>query len=116
MNDTISRKGVLQFLEDMKVVVPNHDIISETAMTVIECVRRFVTGMPSVDDLSLGTDNSAPHVELEPIAGEYNRYHGELDVRNGRLTIYGSDRCVCCGAIVPEGTQICPTCIRKAES
>ena len=50
------------------------------------------------------------------IAGEYNRYHGELDVRNGKLTIYGSDRCVCCGAIVPEGTQVCPTCIRKAET
>ena len=26
------------------------------------------------------------------------------------------NRCVCCGAIVPEGTQVCPTCIRKAET
>ena len=67
-------------------------------------------------DLPLGTDNTEPHVELEPITGEDNRYHGELDVRNGKLTIYGSDRCVCCGAIVPEGTQVCPTCIRKAKS
>ncbi len=65
-------------------------------------------------DLSLGTDNS-PHVELEPIVGEYNRYHGELDVRNGKLTIYGSDRCVCCGEIIPEGRQVCPSCERKAN-
>jgi len=27
-----------------------------------------------------------------------------------------SDRCVCCGEPVPEGTQVCPTCIRKAET
>ena len=49
MNDTISRKEVLQFIEDMKVVAPNHNIISETVMAVIKCVRRFVTAMPSVD-------------------------------------------------------------------
>lgn len=66
-------------------------------------------------DLSLPTDNS-PHVELEPITGEYNRYHGELDVRNGRLTIYGSDRCVCCGAVVPEGRMVCPICERRANN
>lgn len=67
-------------------------------------------------DLSLGTDNSEPHVELEPISGEHhNRYHGELDVRNGKLTIYGSDRCVCCGAVVPEGRMVCPSCERRAE-
>ena len=23
------------------------------------------------------------------------------------------NRCVCCGAIIPEGTQVCPTCARK---
>ena len=25
------------------------------------------------------------------------------------------DRCVCCGAIVPEGTQICTSCSEKAK-
>ena len=65
-------------------------------------------------DLSLPTDNSEPHMELEPIT-EHTRYHGELDVRNGKLTIYGSDRCVCCGAVVPEGRMVCPVCERRAD-
>ena len=25
------------------------------------------------------------------------------------------NRCVCCGAIIPEGTQVCPTCEKKAN-
>ena len=66
-------------------------------------------------DLSLVTDNSEPHVDLEPITGERKVYHGELDVRNGTLTIYGSDRCVCCGEPVPEGRMVCPSCERRAE-
>lgn len=23
------------------------------------------------------------------------------------------DRCVCCGAIIPEGTQVCINCVRR---
>ena len=26
------------------------------------------------------------------------------------------DRCVCCGAVIPEGRQVCPSCESKAES
>ena len=114
MNDAISRKGVLTFLKAMEVVVPGDDLISRSVKATIECARNFITAMPPVYNLSLGTDNS-PHVELEPITGEYNRYRGELDVRNGKLTIYGSDRCVCCGAVVPEGRMVCPSCERRAE-
>lgn len=66
-------------------------------------------------DMPLGADNSEPHVELEPITGERKVYHGELDVRNGKLTIYGSDRCVCCGEPVPEGRMVCPVCERRAN-
>ena len=25
------------------------------------------------------------------------------------------NRCVCCGAIIPEGRQVCPVCIAKSE-
>ena len=25
------------------------------------------------------------------------------------------DRCISCGAIVPEGTMVCPQCIMKAK-
>lgn len=25
------------------------------------------------------------------------------------------DRCISCGAIVPEGTMVCPLCIMKAK-
>ena len=25
----------------------------------------------------------------------------------------GADRCVCCGEIVPEGTQVCNNCLKK---
>jgi hypothetical protein len=57
-----------------------------------------------------------PKLELEPITGERKVYHGELDVRNGTLTIYGSDRCVCCGAVVPEGRMVCPICERRANN
>lgn len=27
-----------------------------------------------------------------------------------------NNRCVCCGAIIPEGRQVCPTCEKKASS
>lgn len=26
------------------------------------------------------------------------------------------DRCVCCGAIVPEGRMVCPSCEREADA
>ena len=26
-----------------------------------------------------------------------------------------TDRCVCCGEIIPEGRQVCPICEKKAE-
>ena len=26
----------------------------------------------------------------------------------------GEERCVCCGAIIPEGRMVCPECERKA--
>lgn len=25
-----------------------------------------------------------------------------------------ADRCVCCGAVIPEGTQVCPSCAGKS--
>ena len=25
------------------------------------------------------------------------------------------NRCVCCGAVIPEGRMVCPDCERKAE-
>ena len=25
------------------------------------------------------------------------------------------ERCVCCGAVIPEGTWYCPVCRKKAE-
>lgn len=25
------------------------------------------------------------------------------------------DRCVCCGAIIPEGRMVCPQCEKEAE-
>ena len=27
----------------------------------------------------------------------------------------GENRCVCCGTIIPEGLQVCPTCERKEQ-
>ena len=27
----------------------------------------------------------------------------------------GEDRCVCCGQPVPEGTQVCPSCMKLLE-
>lgn len=27
----------------------------------------------------------------------------------------GENRCVCCGAVIPEGLQVCPTCERKEQ-
>ena len=26
------------------------------------------------------------------------------------------NRCVCCGAIIPEGSQVCPTCEKKVNT
>lgn len=27
----------------------------------------------------------------------------------------GEERCVCCGAVIPEGRMVCPECERKAK-
>lgn len=56
--------------------------------------------------------------DVVSITVRYKELHGELDVRNGTLKVYGSsfaDRCVCCGAIIPEGRQVCPVCERRAN-
>ena len=29
--------------------------------------------------------------------------------------LYGDDYCVVCGAYVPEGSQVCPACLKKYE-
>lgn len=26
------------------------------------------------------------------------------------------NRCICCGDVIPEGIQVCPACIAKAEA
>jgi predicted nucleic acid-binding Zn ribbon protein len=26
-----------------------------------------------------------------------------------------NDTCVCCGAVIPEGHQVCPTCIKQLQ-
>ena len=26
-----------------------------------------------------------------------------------------TEQCVCCGAVIPEGRQVCPNCERRAE-
>ena len=68
--------------------------------------------------MSAQSDKPEPQTDIVQITGEYNVYHGELDVQNGTLKVYGSsfaDRCVCCGAIVPEGRMVCPTCERRAN-
>lgn len=31
------------------------------------------------------------------------------------VPVDNSNRCVCCGAVIPEGIQVCPTCERKAN-
>ena len=33
----------------------------------------------------------------------------------GHIAVIGDNKCVCCGAIIPEGIQVCPSCSRKAE-
>ena len=58
--------------------------------------------------------------------GDYNcRLHHEpksLDFfcsdgeRKPDLSLGTDNRCVCCGEIIPEGAQVCPTCIREAET
>ncbi len=101
---SLPEKRFLEWLNDEAPEI----CIGIRPMTNSEILRRLKVSLP--------TDNSEPRVELEPITGEHNRYHGELDVRNGKLTIYGSDRCVCCGAIIPEGRMVCPTCERRANN
>lgn len=36
-------------------------------------------------------------------------------LKGTRLEIPTENRCVCCGAIIPEGRQVCPNCERSAE-
>ena len=37
---------------------------------------------------------------------------GSVSLINGHIDDYGN-YCVCCGAIIPEGTHTCPNCERK---
>lgn len=46
---------------------------------------------------------------------DYMMAHGvtiETDIIVGdKLTPTNEDRCVCCGAIIPEGQMVCPNCL-----
>lgn len=52
--------------------------------------------------------------EILHIAEVYNKvnhkylHYGDIVA----LTEHNVDRCVCCGAVVPEGRQVCPQCER----
>ena len=48
-----------------------------------------------------------------PVAVRYRELRGELDAKNGVLHVFADNRCVCCGAIIPEGRQVCPICERR---
>ena len=35
--------------------------------------------------------------------------------RNRRIKAANEDRCICCGAIIPEGRLVCPLCEEKED-
>lgn len=70
------------------------------------------------------SEEPAPHVmevktldEQEtgfvPVSVRYRELRGELDAKNGVLHVFADNRCVCCGAIIPEGRMVCPICERR---
>lgn len=38
-----------------------------------------------------------------------------VDIIDLSLPTDNSNHCVCCGAVIPEGRMVCPTCERRAE-
>lgn len=44
-----------------------------------------------------------------------SRYHGYGEIVQ-IIESANADRCVCCGAIIPEGRLVCPNCERMAEN
>lgn len=40
---------------------------------------------------------------------------GDTSDLRRELAFARADRCVCCGAVVPEGRMVCPSCERGAE-
>jgi len=48
-----------------------------------------------------------------PVSVRYRELRGELDAKNGVLHVFADNRCVCCGAIIPEGRMVCPICERR---
>lgn len=51
-------------------------------------------------------------VELK---GEPNRQGQQTNKPYAGGTM-NEDRCVCCGAVIPEGRMVCPICERKANN
>ena len=83
--------------------------------------------MPTVDAVPVVRCRECVHRDKRyEWHGDYNcRLHHEpksLDFfcsdgeRKSDLSLGTDNRCVCCGEIVPEGAQVCPTCIREAET
>lgn len=96
--------------------------------TCNRCQKIFGTDNP--DDKSCPTckKHSSPHrvkkkkIEKKPLSLNEILHVAEVYRRvKGKYINYGetvalvennSDRCVCCGATVPEGRQVCPKCER----
>ena len=60
-----------------------------------------------------GTSFNAPHLsehELEPLADHL--IANGVTVQEQTMNV---DRCVCCGAIIPEGRMVCPNCLATVK-
>jgi uncharacterized Zn ribbon protein len=56
--------------------------------------------------------------EILHIAEVYNKVNGKYLHYGDMVSIIDNtkaERCVCCGAIVPEGRQVCPQCERAVK-
>lgn len=98
-----------QFFDDTDPT--GRSIGMEAGLALLElCDEIWVFG---VENLSEGMRNEIEYAKLHhlPILNGVKelaraRRVAERDPRE--------DRCVCCGEIIPEGRQVCPSCMKKA--
>lgn len=101
--------------------------------TCTECHQTFRTDNPDKRMCPSCEAYSKPHqkkrtkkhkkkiltfAEILHIAEVYNKVNGKYLHYGDMVNIIDNtkaERCVCCGAIVPKGRQVCPQCERVAE-
>lgn len=96
------------------IEVQNLSGLGEKFERLLAVQKQFAQKMKLIDlltDRIPGMDNELQYVDDERVERLADYLIANGVVISKKETTTNADRCVCCGAIIPEGQIVCPNCL-----